>query len=53
MNLRMRDFSWTYFTLTGDVDAFLLYKQMDRMGDQSELTEEMLDSLEVWEEAEG
>ncbi|MBW7473699.1 YqzL family protein [Paenibacillus oenotherae] len=25
----MRDFSWKYFALTGDVDAFLLYKEMD------------------------
>ncbi|WP_379138192.1 YqzL family protein [Paenibacillus sp. sgz500958] len=23
----MRDFSWKYFTMTGDVDAYLLYKQ--------------------------
>ncbi|MFD2702183.1 YqzL family protein [Paenibacillus shunpengii] len=22
----MRDFSWTYFAKTGDVDAYLLYK---------------------------
>ncbi|WP_084165294.1 YqzL family protein [Paenibacillus massiliensis] len=22
----MRDFSWQYFTMTGDVDAYLLYK---------------------------
>ncbi|MDO7905450.1 YqzL family protein [Paenibacillus sp. JX-17] len=22
----MRDFSWKYFTLTGDVDAYMLYK---------------------------
>ncbi|UVI32145.1 YqzL family protein [Paenibacillus spongiae] len=27
----MRDFSWKYFTLTGDVDAFLLYKEMDQI----------------------
>ncbi|RAP76699.1 YqzL family protein [Paenibacillus montanisoli] len=25
----MRDFSWKYFTLTGDVEAFMLYKEMD------------------------
>lgn len=25
----MRDFSWKYFALTGDVDAFLLYKEVD------------------------
>lgn len=23
----MRDFSWTYFTKTGDVDAYMLYKE--------------------------
>ncbi|GAA4858232.1 hypothetical protein GCM10023310_41770 [Paenibacillus vulneris] len=25
----MRDFSWKYFSMTGDVDAYLLYKEMD------------------------
>ncbi|MFC5651734.1 YqzL family protein [Paenibacillus solisilvae] len=25
----MRDFSWKYFTLTGDVESFLLYKEVD------------------------
>lgn len=24
----MRDFSWTYFAKTGDVDAYLLYKEV-------------------------
>ncbi|OXM86100.1 YqzL family protein [Paenibacillus rigui] len=24
----MRDFSWKYFSMTGDVDAYLLYKQV-------------------------
>ncbi|MGG1877697.1 YqzL family protein [Paenibacillus cisolokensis] len=24
----MRDFSWKYFTMTGDVDAYLLYKEV-------------------------
>ncbi|WP_435924891.1 YqzL family protein [Paenibacillus sp. DYY-L-2] len=23
----MRDFSWKYFSMTGDVDAYLLYKE--------------------------
>jgi hypothetical protein len=27
----MRDFSWKYFTLTGDVEAFMLYKEMDQL----------------------
>lgn len=25
----MRNFSWKYFTLTGDVEAFLLYREME------------------------
>ncbi|GGD71368.1 YqzL family protein [Paenibacillus nasutitermitis] len=29
----MRDFSWKYFALTGDVDAFLLYKDVDQLGE--------------------
>ncbi|MNG10480.1 hypothetical protein D3C84_939510 [compost metagenome] len=29
----MRDFSWKYFALTGNVDAFLLYKEMHQISD--------------------
>ena len=25
----MRDFSWKYFALTGDVESYLLYKELD------------------------
>jgi hypothetical protein len=25
----MRDFSWKYFTMTGDVESYLLYKAID------------------------
>lgn len=25
----MRDFSWKYFAMTGDVESYLLYKEMD------------------------
>lgn len=25
----MRDFSWKYFTITGDVESYLLYKEID------------------------
>jgi len=28
----MRDFSWKYFALTGDVESFMLYKEMDQLG---------------------
>jgi hypothetical protein len=24
----MRDFTWNYFSMTGDVDAYLFYKEM-------------------------
>ncbi|MCL6637524.1 MAG: YqzL family protein [Alicyclobacillus sp.] len=27
----MRDFSWRYFTLTGDIDAYLLYKRHEQI----------------------
>lgn len=27
----MRNFSWTYFTKTGDVDAFMLFKEVDAL----------------------
>ncbi|WP_274651901.1 YqzL family protein [Paenibacillus humicola] len=36
----MRDFSWKYFTMTGDVDAFMLYKEMDQLADAAEGSEE-------------
>lgn len=29
----MRDFSWKYFTLSGDVDAYLYFKQVARRHD--------------------
>lgn len=32
----MRDFSWKYFAMTGDVDAYLLYKETE--GESSVLT---------------
>ncbi|MHA7962734.1 YqzL family protein [Paenibacillus sp. CAU 1782] len=25
----MRDFSWNYFALTGDVESFMLYKEVN------------------------
>jgi len=25
----MRDFTWNYFSMTGDVDAYLLYKEIN------------------------
>ncbi|MDP4096978.1 YqzL family protein [Paenibacillus sp. P96] len=31
----MRDFSWKYFMMTGDVDAYLLYKEAAALGEQA------------------
>ncbi|WP_082311236.1 YqzL family protein [Paenibacillus sp. FJAT-27812] len=28
----MRNFSWKYFTLTGDVESFMLYKEINQFG---------------------
>jgi hypothetical protein len=28
----VRDFTWHVFTQTGDVEAYLLYKEMDKLG---------------------
>ena len=37
----MRDFSWKYFSITGDVDAYLLYKESQAQpGEEPELPEE-------------
>ncbi|MEK8129671.1 YqzL family protein [Paenibacillus filicis] len=33
----MKDFSWKYFSMTGDVDAYLLYKESN--GDDAETAE--------------
>lgn len=43
----MRDFSWKYFAMTGDVDAYLLYRQagdpLDLGGPLSTEEEQVLD----------
>ncbi|MDQ1912941.1 YqzL family protein [Paenibacillus sp. GD4] len=36
----MRDFSWKYFSMTGDVDAYLLYKQITDQDDEEPESEE-------------
>ncbi|SFL32758.1 YqzL-like protein [Paenibacillus sp. 1_12] len=37
----MRDFSWQYFSLTGDVGAYLLYKEIDNDSDSIEPEEDL------------
>ncbi|WP_248926651.1 YqzL family protein [Paenibacillus hamazuiensis] len=45
----MRDFSWKYFTMTGDVDAYLLYRQIAdvRLEDEEQEEEPGEDSSEL------
>jgi len=46
----MRDFSWKYFAMTGDVDAYLLYKESGgSIGEEASIIEEL--SLEEEEAA--
>ncbi|RUS48483.1 YqzL family protein [Cohnella sp. AR92] len=35
----MRDFTWHVFTQTGDIEAYLLYKEMNRLGEGGLLSE--------------
>jgi hypothetical protein len=46
----MRDFSWKYFSLTGNVDAFLLYKEMHQLSENNSADAVPLDMLELEEE---
>ncbi|MEX1030511.1 MAG: YqzL family protein [Paenibacillaceae bacterium] len=39
----MRTFSWEYFTLTGDVDAYLLYKDMHLLNTNQDAEDEFMD----------
>jgi hypothetical protein len=34
--IRLREFSWRYFTLTGDIDAYLLYRIHEELVKESE-----------------
>ncbi|MCD1261566.1 YqzL family protein [Paenibacillus athensensis] len=37
----MKDFSWKYFSMTGDVDAYLLYKQVtDELAPEADMQED-------------
>jgi len=43
----MRSFSWKYFTLTGDVDAYMLYKDTNRNDDYYDQEEEPAEEEEL------
>jgi hypothetical protein len=46
--LPMRDFTWNYFSMTGDVDAYLLYKEIST--DEVAQVDPENDSLQAWDE---
>ncbi|GAB7386327.1 hypothetical protein BSNK01_01620 [Bacillaceae bacterium] len=46
----IRDFSWTYFTVTGDIHAYLLFKEQEKYGRQNSL--ENLDAADAKEQKE-
>lgn len=44
----MRDFSWKYFAMTGDVDAYLLFKEASGESEmEASVAEEMIVQEEV------
>ncbi|QGQ95730.1 YqzL family protein [Paenibacillus psychroresistens] len=42
----MRDFTWNYFSMTGDVDAYLLYKEIHADEAADEASDQDLMDLE-------
>lgn len=45
----MRDFSWKYFAMTGDVDAYLLYKESHSATELESMTTSEEDAVEYEE----
>ncbi|MDF2723487.1 MAG: YqzL-like protein [Paenibacillus sp.] len=45
----MRDFSWNYFTMTGDVESYLLYKEINVQAEptEDELANDVDDEVEL------
>ncbi|QSO46102.1 YqzL family protein [Alicyclobacillus mengziensis] len=43
----MREFSWRYFTLTGDIDAYLLYKRHEALMEDDEQQETEIKDVDV------
>ncbi|CAM4025510.1 YqzL family protein [Cohnella lubricantis] len=42
----MRDFTWHVFTQTGDIEAYLLYKEMNKLGTAGAEPADIPDPLE-------
>lgn len=45
----MRDFSWEVFTMTGNVDAYLLFKDLPMPGTDDEQEEDVAEAIGEWE----
>ncbi|GIQ68011.1 YqzL family protein [Xylanibacillus composti] len=45
----MRDFSWQVFTMTGNVDAYLLFKDLHAVGTDEEQEEDAAELVAEWE----
>lgn len=45
--VQMRDFTWNYFSMTGDVNAYLLYKEMSAAGEFEAPNEEQAEPEEA------
>ena len=43
----MREFSWRYFTLTGDIDAYLLFKRHETLMEDHEQQETEIKDADV------
>jgi len=39
----MRDFSWKYFCNTGEIDAYLLFKEYENLTEQTENNDEVFE----------
>lgn len=46
--ISVREFSWHFFTLTGNIDAYLLYKRQERLPDG--VSQEDIEGVESDEE---
>jgi len=44
--IAMRDFLWQYFSMTGEIDAYLLYKQHETMAGNTDAFDEGTSDVE-------
>lgn len=48
----MKDFSWKYFSSTGNIDAYLLYKDMDADQEEWEMQQQEQSDYEEFSDSE-